>query len=341
MNKRPTIQDLAESAGVSVSTVNRVLAGADNVRDVTMQRIANAAEEIGFYGLGAIKSRIAASRPRYNLGIIMLQKNREFYAKMAQNFYAKSEDFADRQVDIEIIHLEDLDPDRAEAALHKLAKTRDAIAITFPQTPQIASTIESIVQNGTPVVSLITSLSASVGIGYVGIDNWKAGRTAAWAMSQLCKEAGEFAILVGNPRFRNQELNETGFRSYIREHNPEFKILEPITTYEVASIAQEVTLSLIDQHPNLKGIFIAGGGITGALDAIRKSNQQGKLISIGFELLDVTKRGLLDNALTLSLALPMDEFVRNTLQHMMNAVDNPYYIPNIQMEFQIYTKENI
>ncbi len=34
---RPTIRDLADAAGVSVSTVNRVLAGADNVRSATVE----------------------------------------------------------------------------------------------------------------------------------------------------------------------------------------------------------------------------------------------------------------------------------------------------------------
>jgi hypothetical protein len=35
-------------------------------------------------------------------------------------------------------------------------------------------------------------------------------------------------ILVGNHRYRCQEMNESGFRSYFREHAPGFTLLEPL-----------------------------------------------------------------------------------------------------------------
>ena len=43
---RPTIRDLADAAGVSISTVNRVLAGGENVRDHTVRQVKEAAETI-------------------------------------------------------------------------------------------------------------------------------------------------------------------------------------------------------------------------------------------------------------------------------------------------------
>lgn len=339
--KRPTIEDLAEASGVSVSTVNRALAGKDNVREVTMQRIADAAESIGFYGQGAIKSRMAANRPKYRLGFILLQKHREFYQRLARSFFDAVHSFTDRQIEIEILHLEDLSPHRAEDALRKLAKTCDAIAIIFPQSPEISVTIDQIVASGTPVLSLITPLTTNPPIGFVGVDNWKAGRTAGWAMDHLCHEGGELAILVGNARFRNQELNEIGFRSYIHEFGERFKILEPVSTYEIASIAEEATERLIRENSDLRGIFIAGGGITGALEAIRKTGKSGKIITVGFEFIDVTRRGLLDRSLTLSIAHPIREFARTSMSQMMILVDNPESTQNIQLEFNIFTKENI
>ncbi|WP_244471211.1 LacI family DNA-binding transcriptional regulator, partial [Rhizobium ecuadorense] len=48
--KRPTIADLAQASGVSIATVNRILGGTGAVRAETIERVQNAAEEIGFYG---------------------------------------------------------------------------------------------------------------------------------------------------------------------------------------------------------------------------------------------------------------------------------------------------
>ena len=46
--KRPTIPDLAEAAGVSISTVNRVLNNPESVRKPTRDRVHHAAKELGF-----------------------------------------------------------------------------------------------------------------------------------------------------------------------------------------------------------------------------------------------------------------------------------------------------
>ena len=62
---RPTIADLAQAAGVSVSTVNRILGGSGSVRPATIQRVQDAADQIGFYGLDVIDARKKESMPRY------------------------------------------------------------------------------------------------------------------------------------------------------------------------------------------------------------------------------------------------------------------------------------
>jgi LacI family transcriptional regulator len=70
---RPTIRDLANEAGVSIATVNRILAGYAGVRGPTMERVKEAAEAIGFYGVGAIRGRISAARPKYRFGFLLHQ----------------------------------------------------------------------------------------------------------------------------------------------------------------------------------------------------------------------------------------------------------------------------
>jgi len=80
---RPTIRDLASAAGVSVASVNRVLGGSGSVSSKTMLRVQEAAETIGFYGFGAIKSRVTAARPKLRLGFLLLQPHRVYYREVA------------------------------------------------------------------------------------------------------------------------------------------------------------------------------------------------------------------------------------------------------------------
>ena len=98
-----------------------------------------------------------------------------------------------------------------------------------------------------PVFALISQISATGQVHYVGLDNWKVGRTAAWVFEHVCKAPGKLGILVGNHRYRCQEMNESGFRSYFREHAPDFTLLEPLLTFESSAIAQEMTEKLLQR----------------------------------------------------------------------------------------------
>ncbi len=120
---------------------------------------------------------------------------------------------------------------------------------------------------GIPVTAMIAPLAASGNVGFVGLDNWKVGRAAAWAFTTIAKQPGKIGILLGNHRYRNQELNESGFRSYLREHNSRFQLFEPLATYESAAVGRGMVEALITDHPDLCGLYVSGGGITGAIAA--------------------------------------------------------------------------
>ena len=292
--RRPTIPDLAEAAGVSVATVNRVLSGAANVRLGTRERVQRAAEEIGFYGLGSIQARVAAARPRLRFGVLLLQPHRPFYRNVALALEEAAARAVGADVELRVEFLEDLSPQNVAARALDLARDCRAVCLTAAVHPVVTEALEQIRANGIPVFALISQLSVTGQMSYIGLDNWKVGRTSAWAFENICKGPGKIGILMGNPRYRNQEMNEAGFRSYFREHAPEFVLLEPISTFESAAVAQEMTERLLVDHPDLAGLYISGGGISGALAALRTSGRAGSMVVVGYDLTDVTRAALLD-----------------------------------------------
>ena len=58
MAKRPTIDDLARVAGVSVATVDRVMNERHPVREETAHRVLAAAEKLGYHATGLLKQRL-------------------------------------------------------------------------------------------------------------------------------------------------------------------------------------------------------------------------------------------------------------------------------------------
>lgn len=339
--RRPTIPDLAEAAGVSVATVNRVLSGASNVRLATQERVQKAAEEIGFYGLGCIQARVSAARPHLRFGVLLLQPHRPFYQNVARALEAAAATAVGAEVELRIEFLEDLTPQNIAARALDLAKDCQAICLTSAVHPVVTETLERIQAQGIAVFALISQISVTGQMSYIGLDNWKVGRTSAWTFANICKTPGKIGILMGNPRYRNQEMNETGFRSYFREHAPEFSLLEPLSTFESAAVAQEMTEKLLTDHPDLVGLYISGGGISGALAALRAAGKAGKMVVVGYDLTDVTRAALLDGTMTLVISHPLARLARDAIDGMIRACANPGSNQTSIAPFEIFTRENI
>ncbi|WP_349959289.1 LacI family DNA-binding transcriptional regulator [Rhizobium sp. ZPR3] len=341
--RRPTIRNLAEAAGVSIATANRVLSGAENVRAQTRETVRAAAESIGFYGLGAIEARNAAARPKYRFGVLLLQPHRPFYQLVAQALQEAAAAIETAELDLRIEHLEDLSPQNTADRALALAEECDALCITTAVHPIVLQALEKIQAGGIPVFALISQVAATGQVHYIGLDNWKVGRTAAWAFDHICKSPGKIGLLMGNPRYRNQEMNETGFRSYFREHARDFVLLEPLSTFESSAVAQEMTERLLADHPDLAGLYVAGGGISGVLAALRTTGRAGTLAVVGYELMDNVKAALLDGTLTLSIAHPLTRLAGETMKGMVMATgakaENASYTKIVP--FDIYTRENV
>jgi len=340
---RPTIKDLAEEAGVSVSTVNRVLADASSVRKPTRDRVRHAAERIGFYGLGTIDYSIRENADSHRLGILLQQGNRSFYRDLGNVLTNAAEEYPDGNIDLHLEFMDDLSPNNVADRLLAISEKTDAIAVVAAEHPLVSDAIDTIIQSGKPVFGLVSAISARGNVGYLGMDHWKIGRTAAWAFDRMCQGRGKIGILVGNHRYRNQDLNESGFRSYFREHNSGFTLLEPRSTYESAAVAREMTEELFKEHPDMCGLFVSGGGITGAVAALRDLKPGKEFVSVGYELIDVTRSALIDGVLTMTICHPMKELARKTIASLVDSkrAGPGKGFTSAPLNFEIYTSENV
>jgi len=144
---RPTIRDLAKAADVSVSTVNRMIGGHAHVREATMQRVIDAAEEIGFYGLGAIQRRMTVTKDRYDLSVILLQSHRRFYQMLGQALEQAAADFADAEINLNLSYIDELSPDNVTARMRELGTTSDALAVVTAEHPLVTEAIDDLLRD--------------------------------------------------------------------------------------------------------------------------------------------------------------------------------------------------
>jgi LacI family transcriptional regulator len=340
---RPTIRDVAHEAGLSVSTVNRVLAGALNVRSHTVRQVRDAAEKIGFYGTGAIQSHAMARTSKFRFGFLLLQPSRIFYRLLGAALETAARQNDAHDIQVQIVFAEDLTPQIVSAKMLELGDTCDAIGVVAAVHPLVNEAIDELSRRDIPVFALISQLAATGSVNYVGLDNWKVGRMFAWAIANLCKEPGKVGILVGNHRFRCQDMNESGFRSYFREFAPEFALLEPLSTFETSAVAEEMTERLIREHPDMKGLAVMGGGISGTMNALRTMGKAGEIVTVGHQLMDNTRLGLVDGTLALVISNSLERLATETINGMIRAckMKPETTSQTIVLPFEILTRENI
>jgi LacI family transcriptional regulator len=319
MVKRPTIADLARAAGVSIATVDRVLNGRLPVREDTTRRVYEAATEIGFHAADLIGRRLHRDLPELRLGFLLLRPDDPFYRAFAAELQAtvsRSHRFRGTAV---IDFAETLSLDEIVEKLRRLAARSRAVAVVSPDHPTLTRAVEELKRRGIPVFALLSDFAAGVRAGYVGIDNLKVGRTAAWMIANSAKRPGKVALFVGSHRFHGHELREIGFRAFFREHAPDFTVMETLVNQESHRLAHDALVELLRRHDDLAGCYIAGGGAEGGISALREVRPAHRPIMICNEITADRRVALAEGLLTMVIDTPLGPLCSELVELMAHA----------------------
>jgi LacI family transcriptional regulator len=340
---RPTIADLARESGVSVATVDRVLNNRLPVREETARRVYEAANRIGYHAAGLIRQRMRQELPEYRLGFVLQKPGHHFYQEFAreiENAVTQAPHF--RGVPV-IDFSASQAPDEIIAKVKSLAGRCRSIGLVAPDHPSISAVVEDLKAKDIPVFSLLSDFAAGVREGYVGVNNRKVGRTAAWMITKAAKKPGKVAIFVGSHRFHGHELREIGFRAFFREQAPEFTVLDTMVNLETRQITHEAMLELLRRHPDLAGCYVAGGGMEGAIAALREQAVEPPPVMIVNEITPESRAALAEDIVTMAIATPLPRLCRELVELMGHAIERGAANAPGQtfLPFDIYLPENI
>lgn len=344
MVSRPTISDVALKAGVSVATVDRVLNGRQRVRDETARRVYEAASAIGYHAAALIRQRMTAELPEMTFGFVLQRAEQPFYQAFAQALASAVEQAAGIRGRSQIVFVQTQRPEEVAAALMRLGERCDAVALVSLDHHSITEAVTRLTAAGVPVFSLLSDFAQGVRESYVGVDNLRVGRTAAWFVSRTARAPGKVALFVGSHRWHGHELRETGFRSYFREHAPEFEVLETLINMETYDVTYEATLNLLQKHRDIAGFYVAGGGMEGAIAALREETapEAGPAVVVS-ELTSDSLSALQDHVVTAAIATPLGKLCPAVVELMKAAVANgPTGLPTqLFLPFDLHVPESV
>lgn len=316
--KRVGMAELARAAGVSVATVDRVLNGREAVRADTRALVAEAAARIGHPAAAQLRPA-SADLPEIRFGVLLHKQDQDFYKAFAEELVravAAAQGVRGRLV---LEFSSSQAPGEMAGHLRAMAGRCDVLAATAVNHPEVTAAVEDLATKGLAVFSLLSDFAQGARAGYLGLNNLKVGRTAGWAMAMAAKGPGVVAIFLGGHRWHGHELRETGFRSYLRECAPHLTVLDPLVNLETRQLTYETTLGLLARQPALRGIYVSGGGMEGAIAAMREARPAGDIAMVVSALTPDSRAGLAEGLLTLVTDTPLEKLCRELIVQMIRT----------------------
>ncbi len=301
-----------------MATVDRVLNRRLPVREDTARRVLAAAEAIGFHATGLLRQRLHET-PKRTFGFLLQKKDHEFYRNFAAELTAATKQAASIQGRAIVEFIDQIVPSVIASRIRDAGARCDGLAIVAVDHPLVNEAIAEVRRAGKHVVTLLSDVAAPERTAYLAVDSRRAGRTAAWAISRLARTPGKIGILLGSHRYLSQELAEMSFRSYMREHAPQFQLLEPLINLDDPRIAYEAIVDMIASNPDLAGIYVAGGGAEGLIKALRDEGAGNRIVAVCNEVTSDTRTALIDGTLDMALETPIAELSRLAVDILSRA----------------------
>lgn len=131
----------------------------------------------------------------------------------------------------------------------------DGIAIGPTDSKALAATIDKAVDAGIKVITLETDCADSKRTGYLGTDNYKAGRHMGYVVGDNLGGKGNVMILTGLPTQESLNLRIKGIKDVLAEKYPGIKLVDTQSSEGDASKAVSATENMIQAHPDFSAII--------------------------------------------------------------------------------------
>jgi len=344
MSSRVTLQDVAREAGVSSATVDRVLNNRDGVRPRTREAVMSIAARLGYLEAPDLAPILVPMKSRALKPVdvvFLLPAGTNTFMKML-NAQLSLQGSERPGVTVRVEALEGFNPSTVAARLLELAGQVDGIGLVAQDHPLVREAIRAVARSETAVVTLASDILNVPRLAYVGIDNRQAGRLAGQLMGRLIGAAtpAKVALFAGSLAYRGHEEREMGFRHIIREEFPGIQIVELREIMDDRLKAAIETRSLLDQHPDLSGIYNVGAATVAIAEEVKARGLARQIVLIGHEATEVNKTLLLDGSLDAVIDQNPRVEAREALNLLIASVRGEGYA-YIPPRLQLVLKENL
>lgn len=341
--KTPTVADVAELAGVSYATADRVLNDRGNVAEKSVHKVREAVENLGY-----VRNVAAANLSRQRvarLAFVLPHRIYPFYQRMHDHLGVVATQLRSAQVEIDVFAFEAFDIDGLNRALGKLSdilgvfQYDGAVVVGLGQATDLPA-LNKMRSIGKTVVSLVSDLPNGTRDAYIGIDNVKAGRTAARMMGLAHGgQAGRVLLVAGSLQAHDHAERINGFTDVLLRDFPAIEIAQTLETRDQSRTTKTLVRTAL-AGDDITGVYNVGAGNFGLVGALKNAGTT-DAFCIVHELDDDTRKGLEDGVIDVALDQSPEVEVDRALMFLRAVIDGVPMPPMPELIPAIYLRDNL
>jgi LacI family transcriptional regulator len=339
---RPTVNDIAREAGVSLATVDRVLNARPGVRDKTIRAVNEAILRLGY-----VRDVAAANLARgriYRIGFLLPDTESQFVQALAAALETAGGPASGFRTEVLPVRFPAEDPHALAAALLDLAgRDVQGVAVMAPETPVLRDAVRALKARGLAVVALVSDLPNTERDHFVGIDNRAAGRTAAVLLGRFLHGGpGHVMVLAQSMLLRESIERRLGFDEVMLRDFPGVTALPTLETHGSPQVLAAVLRESLRNAPGPGGIYLMGGGQRALGSALDRLGLAGRVVVVAHELTPYARAALLAGTMDAVITQNVGHLVRSALRVLRARSDRMPIDPGQeQIRIEIVIRENL
>ncbi|WP_055669585.1 substrate-binding domain-containing protein [Desnuesiella massiliensis] len=217
-----------------------------------------------------------------NIVFISRMKNSEYWNVVKMGATAAASEF---NANIELLatdYGDDVDGQirLIEEALNKKA---DAIIIAPNDYNKLVKVLDKVNSKKIPIIVIDSEVNTDKINGFVGTNNYEAGKAAGEKIVELCGENSNIGILSLIQGAGNNEKREKGLTDVLASH-PKINIMAKEESLSDPTLATILTRRLIERNPDLNGIVAMNDVLSeGAAEVIHEMKLEDKIKLVTFD----------------------------------------------------------
>lgn len=286
-----TLRDVAEAAGVSIATVDRVLNRREGVRNATVERVETAIRRLG-YAPSSLAARVHP-QPNHFLFILPTGDN-PFFSALVESVHRLKEWLPFGSSSFDVIHADVFDGDALARALSAVPReTYAGVAAVALDHPAVREAVNQLRRDGIAVVTLVSDVPSSIRDHYVGVDNTAAGRTAGTLLGRFLPDRrGKVALIAGSLALRDHAERRFGFEQVIAQDFPDVEVVAVREGRDDPDRVKALAVEVLREHKDLAGLYNVGAGNHGVIEVLERSGRARNIVFVAHELTEENRAAL-------------------------------------------------